>query len=1211
MSDFDFQPYRDFILLDGDKRRALYTPTDALLPLQVGMVAQREQGDQTDSSQERVVEQLPVLEGLRKYALGDQREHVILAGRPGSGKSTALQQLRLALAAEGLVPVLVQLKGDRSVPEMIQEEFRRAKQKVSLDQIDDWLLADRLVLLLDGVNEIPTDDLRRGLAEFRDQNATVPMIFTTRDLAVGGDLGIKQRLEMKPLTELQMRKFVGKRLPVDGEKLLGQLGDRLREIAETPLLLRMLCDVFGQTGQIPENKGELFRLFDQEYDKFKGFPPVSEDYRRFKSEILQHLAFVMMTGDSSKPTEFWLTINKGVAEREIEKLLVDRVNEPAAKAKEWLEDLLEHHLLQVAADTSQTEFHHQLFQEYYAAEKLLRMFNDGHLDVIDEQRFQHFYLNYLKWTEVILIGLSLLKDIRIVASVVQQSINLDLMLGSILARQTSAELQNDTVQLLKGLKKWLLIKSLGKIGSEINVPELLQALDDLDWQIAEEAAGSLGRIGSPAAILGLTKANCSRSSVAKTKALGRIGSEEAIPGLIKAFHDSNEHVSRSAIEALIRINSKSIRPELIEALCSSDWRVQYRATEILKEIGSKEDIPRLRQVLNSSDSYTRCRVIDVLGAIGGDESIYLLQRSCNNSNSNVRKSAAAALRKIFPNEISKKSVDFNNNPDSAFFFKGSFEYLRTKIYAVFPQSLIQQSIDVLLVMNDLEVPLRNLGWNERNRVSKILINIDSKKTASGISQSFKDSNWYVRCYAVKALGRINNKEVIPALLLVFNDLDWRVRKRTSTVLGEIGFKESIPGLIQALQDINWNVRVEAAKALGKIRSRKAVPGLVQALNDPDRSVRRFVAESLGKIGSEEAIPNLLQSINSLDENAWESIADALGEIGSDKAIPGLVELLNNSNPDLRIRAAHALSKIGSELAVYILANAEEWGSAIEACEWGRRRKRDGAEIFIPFLKKILDSQNSDLRKMATAELRENGAKAAIPGLLQSLEDSNSDVRREAIYAFSLDGIGSEESVPGLCQALNDSDSLVAWRAADALGWIRSETAIPDLLKAMNNSNWQVRMEAATALGRIGSEIAVPGLIESLSSPDESVRKSVANALGMIDSELATIGLLLALSDKKSAVRENAANALGKSKGNSVIHLLPDLQKLLSTDSVKEAYHVIEIIQANCGFYNYDIFCSPPTQTTIHPPGTTTTINANEVRIFENVQEYYEHPPDST
>jgi HEAT repeat protein len=78
MSDFDFQPYRDFILLDGDKQRALYTPTDALLLLQVGTLDRRKQGVQTESLPERTAEQLPVLEGLRKYALGDKRELVAL-----------------------------------------------------------------------------------------------------------------------------------------------------------------------------------------------------------------------------------------------------------------------------------------------------------------------------------------------------------------------------------------------------------------------------------------------------------------------------------------------------------------------------------------------------------------------------------------------------------------------------------------------------------------------------------------------------------------------------------------------------------------------------------------------------------------------------------------------------------------------------------------------------------------------------------------------------------------------------------------------------------------------------------------------------------------------------------------------------------------------------------------------------------------------------
>ncbi len=49
------------------------------------MVQPQEQEGQASEK----VEQLPVLEGLRKY----QDNHVLLVGRPGSGKSTALQRL--------------------------------------------------------------------------------------------------------------------------------------------------------------------------------------------------------------------------------------------------------------------------------------------------------------------------------------------------------------------------------------------------------------------------------------------------------------------------------------------------------------------------------------------------------------------------------------------------------------------------------------------------------------------------------------------------------------------------------------------------------------------------------------------------------------------------------------------------------------------------------------------------------------------------------------------------------------------------------------------------------------------------------------------------------------------------------------------------------------------------------------------------------------
>jgi predicted NACHT family NTPase len=107
----------------------------------------------------------------------------------------------------------------------------------------------QFLLLLDGVNELPSPEAQRNLQKFRqDYQQTTPMVFTTRDLGVGGDLGISKKLEMQPLTETQMGEFVRGYLPETGEQMLQQLGGRLREFGETPLLLMMLCSVFASNG---------------------------------------------------------------------------------------------------------------------------------------------------------------------------------------------------------------------------------------------------------------------------------------------------------------------------------------------------------------------------------------------------------------------------------------------------------------------------------------------------------------------------------------------------------------------------------------------------------------------------------------------------------------------------------------------------------------------------------------------------------------------------------------------------------------------------------------------------------------------------------------------------------------------------------------------------------------------------------------------------
>ncbi len=411
---------------------------------------------------------------------------------------------------------------------------------------------------------------------------------------------------------------------------MGQLRDRLREIAETPLLLKMLCDVFGQTGEMPPNKGELFRLFDREYEQFKGLPAVSADFRRFKSEILQHLAFVMMQGDESKPTEFWLTIARSQAERSIEQLLTSRVSDPAGKAKEWLEDLLEHHLLQVAADGRRVEFHHQLFQEYYAAEALLGMFADRHPDVVEPERFQHFYLNYLKWTESVAIVLSLMEDEEQAVGMVEQALDVDLMLGARLAGEVRSDFQNTIESLVDKFNapSWLKSHhihsfnysnsnglSFFPVGWELPLietsPQALLKLvanpnssyDDI-WSEAD-ALGSTDSDTTIPALLKLLESDNSDIRWRATVALGLTGSSnhnDVIPVLLKLLKDLDSNVRRFAVGALGEIGSDIAIPPLIEFIINPCSAVRSEAVEASGKIGSEKAIPALLELLKDSDS---------------------------------------------------------------------------------------------------------------------------------------------------------------------------------------------------------------------------------------------------------------------------------------------------------------------------------------------------------------------------------------------------------------------------------------------------------------------------------------------------------------------------------------------------------------------------------------------------------------------------------
>ncbi|MBW4450183.1 MAG: HEAT repeat domain-containing protein [Spirirestis rafaelensis WJT71-NPBG6] len=864
ISDLEFEGYFQAIADNFGRSSNLYTLTNVEnkphfydMRLMVQTPQPKQPFAEKQNVETRNFASLPVLQGIRKYA----NEHVLLIGKPGSGKSTALERLlleeaKLCLKAEKRkIPVLIELRScSTSVVDLIQKFFRKHKLRLSTDNIDDLLFEEQLFLLFDGLNELPSDEARRELADFRENNPQIPMIFTTRDLGVGGDLGINKQLEMQPLTEQQMRSFVTAYLPQQGDEMLRQLSDRVRELGQTPLILKMLCEVFDYAKQVPNNRGELFRQFDKKVENLKQAVPVSEGLRLWKSELLQHLAFVMMQGENAKekPTDFRLSISRGKAEAVLEDYLKNRVDFPGQKAKDWLQDLLKHYLIQTAADPEQIEFHHQLFQEYYAAEYLRNL-----LPSLSDAKLKRDYLNLLKWTEPLALMLGLVEDEAQAVRVVQLALDVDLMLGARLAGEVKREFQDKTVGLVNEQKlenrqeapDWLKVQLLGKTRSQAAISPLQKALQHPDSDVRRAAAWVLGQVGEPAIpilfdILEHSDSGIRQNAIA---VLGEIGGEIAIPRLIKALDDSEAYVRVRAVFSLEKLGSEIAIAGLVKALKDLEHDVREMARYALGQMNRELVIPTLLNALGNPDSSTRKNAAMMLGELGDEAAISGLSQAQEDLDMDVCLTVRYSLWKLNNKAVGSESRVKQDNQ-------------------LFQQ--IEHEVKITRLLKTLEHPNPIL----RGNAVAELAGLGCKEVIPGLIKALEDSSAHARHNAINGIGSLFNKfpelqkdieVVIPKLILALNDSDPSVRSEAVITLSLIGSEEAISGLIEALEDSNSFVRSSAARALGTFSSEQAIPALIKLLENIDFFVRTSASEALAKIKENSAakyLPHLMTLI---------------------------------------------------------------------------------------------------------------------------------------------------------------------------------------------------------------------------------------------------------------------------------------------------------------------------------------------------------------
>ncbi|NEO57465.1 MAG: hypothetical protein F6K54_32955 [Okeania sp. SIO3B5] len=808
------------------------------------------------------------------------------------------------------IPILIELRySQTSILSRIQAFIHKHHPTINIDTatLETLLRQGEFLLLFDGFNEMASEAARQLLRMFRQDYPQTAMVFTTRDLSLGGDLGIEKRLEMQPLTESQMQEFVCAYLPFDGEKLWQQLQGRLRELGETPMFLLMLCDVFAHNNVVPANLGLVFRLFTQIYSiRLKQDVPVDENSRRWWDRLLQELAWVMTNGESK--TEIMVAISRQKAEEVLTEFLRGEVVATTDCAMRWLEDLLEHHLIQVG-DDGQISFRHQLLQEYYVAERLL-----WQLDGLSDYELQWDYLNYLKWTEVVGLMLGLVEDEELAVRVVRLALEVDWFLGARLVGEVQRRFQERVFGEVEQLELPVLVKvrlaALTK--SDVAVPGLVKLLEDSDKYVRRGAADTLGEIRSKTAVPGLIKLLEDSDYLVRysaEKALGEIGSETAIPELIKLLENSDYSVRESAAEALGEIGSETAIPELIKLLENSDYSVRESAAEALGEIGSETAIPELIKLLENSDYSVRETVANTLGKIGSGTVIFELTKLLEHPNTDLRKTAAYLIEKIGFKSVSYKSIKHSEYIDYDYDYPMSCTYSQDEID---PKSAIRS----LMIFLKYEYSSSIFPSSIADALAEI---IESEIAIHGSIKPLEDIEYpedieYIDIISavINDLSKIGSELAIEVLIkiLILNkydtDLLFIVADASKKIVSEAAItslnKVMIPMFIELLEDEDTDpdIYYRAVDILLDIDSPSVIPGLIQLLEYSDSDVRKNAAEALGKIGSENTIVELTKKLQN-DRFVNQSLSETI------YAIQTIQQRLQYYKPTPKIPMSNTLS----------------------------------------------------------------------------------------------------------------------------------------------------------------------------------------------------------------------------------------------------------------------------------------------------------------
>lgn len=206
----------------------------------------------------------------------DEIQKLVVLGKPGAGKTTFMKYLAMSCLGDKfhgeLVPIFVTLKvyaETKGAPTLQEYIFAELQQRdVSADDMKCLLKQGKALILLDGLDEVKKEDdrrIKRDIDKFSRDWLKNRFAITCRIAAREYQFEKFTEVEVADFDDKQIATFVNnwfrQKDPSKAERLLEKLrGNKpLEELARTPLLLTLLCLVFGERNDFPPKRSELYK----------------------------------------------------------------------------------------------------------------------------------------------------------------------------------------------------------------------------------------------------------------------------------------------------------------------------------------------------------------------------------------------------------------------------------------------------------------------------------------------------------------------------------------------------------------------------------------------------------------------------------------------------------------------------------------------------------------------------------------------------------------------------------------------------------------------------------------------------------------------------------------------------------------------------------------------------------------------------------------